>query len=152
MKNKMILTGILALLLAACNKDKFKTEPQVNIQSISPGTVDDGDVITVRGDFTDDEGDLDSVLIIYKWYNGATVVKPSTGDTLRYNLAAMNLPEKTREADMTIQYEFGTLNIDGIAKLPGVSRDTTATLGVILVDKAGHRSNYSESEKIRLKD
>lgn len=152
MKNKLVPFILFALLIASCDKDKFKTEPQVDIKSISPSTVRDGDVITIKGSFTDDEGDLDSILIVYKWYNGATVVKPSTGDTLRYTLAAMNLPEKTRQADLSVQYEFGTLNIDGLAKLPSVSRDTTATLGIILKDKKGNRSNYGESEKIRLKD
>lgn len=152
MKNKLAPLFLLTLFLVACDKDKFKTEPQVEINSIAPDNVNDGDVITVRGSFTDDEGDLDSILIVYKWYNGATVVKPSTGDTLRYTLEAMNLPDKTRQADLSVQYEFGTLNIDGMAKLPSVSRDTTATLGIILKDKAGNRSNYSESEKIRLID
>lgn len=152
MKRLSVWTVLLVFVIAACSKDKFKTEPQVKIKSIAPGTVRDGDIITIKGDFTDDEGDLDSILIVYKWYNGAAVVKPSTGDTLRYTLETMNLPAKTRQADMIIEYEFGTLNIDGLAKLPGVSRDTTATLGVILKDKAGNRSNYAESEKIRLKD
>lgn len=152
MKNKLVPFVLLALLLTSCDKDKFKTEPQVEIKSISPGRVNDGDVITIKGSFTDDEGDLDSILIVYKWYNGTTVVKPTTGDTLRYTLAAMNLPEKTRQADLSVEYEFGTLNIDGMAKLPSVTRDTTATLGIILKDKKGNRSNYGETEKIRLID
>ena len=152
MKNKQILPALLVLLLAACNKDKFKTEPQVTIKSISPSTATDGNVISIRGNFTDDEGDLDSALIVYKWYNGAVVVKPGIGDTLRYTLENLNLPEKTRQADILIEFELGTFNNPDLAKLPSVTRDTTATLGLILKDKKGQRSNYSESEKIRLLD
>lgn len=152
MKQRLVLPLILVAVMAACNKDKFKTEPQVKVKSISPNRVFKGDVLTIKGDYTDDEGDLDSLLLVYKWYNGNTVVKPSTGDTLRYTFETLNLPSKTREADLIIQFEFGTTQIDNLAKLPGVTRDTAATFGLVLKDKAGHRSNYSESDKIRLKN
>jgi hypothetical protein len=152
MKQKFVLPLIWVAITTACGKDKFKTEPQVEVKSISPKMLFDGDVLTIKGDYTDDEGDLDSLLLVYKWYNGNTVVIPSIGDTLRYTFASLNLPPKTREADLIIQFEFGTLNIDNLAKLPGVTRDTTASFGLVLKDRAGHRSNYSESEKIRLKN
>lgn len=149
MRYRFVLTLLVAAILFACNKDKFKTEPQVKIKSISPSTVFNGDVITIKGDYTDDEGDLDSVLIVYKWYNGATEIPI---DTLRYTFARLNLPAKTRQADLQINFEYNTNNIPDMVPLPGVSlRDTTATFGLVLKDKAGQRSNYSESDKIRLK-
>jgi hypothetical protein len=147
MKYSLLAIAIIFIAVIACNKDKFTTTPQVEIKSISPNTVRNGDVINLKGSFTDQEGDLDSVLIVYKWYNGTAVVKK---DTFRYTLATLNLPVKTREADLEIAFEYNTSNLN-IVTLPGVSvRDTTATLGLILKDEKANRSDYKESNQIRL--
>lgn len=160
MKNRLILSGIILLLLIGCSKDKFKTEPQVEVKSISPSYISRGNVFSIKAKYTDDEGDLDSILIVYKWYNGSTPVRPlSPGnlrDTLRFSWETLTLPADTREADLQVQYEYFTSNLlsQGIRSFSDVPtvRDTTATFGLILIDKAGHRSNYSESEKIRLQE
>ncbi|MES1219631.1 MAG: hypothetical protein ABUT20_29290 [Bacteroidota bacterium] len=135
------------ILFAACNKDKFTTDPQVTVKSISPGEVNQGNIIDLEAKFTDKEGDLDSALIVYKWYEGdsATVI-----DTLRYSVESLNLPKKTPKGDISVQFEYGSNNT-GYLPFPSVSKDTTSTFGLLLIDRASHRSNYSESSKIRLK-
>jgi hypothetical protein len=149
MKQRLLLILVLIVTVLACNKDKFTTEPKVTVKSISPGTVNNGDIITLRSNYTDDEGDLDSVYVVYKWYNGTTIVR---NDTFRYDFGMLNLPSKLREADMNVVFEYNTNNNPDLVPLPGVSlRDTSATFGLVLIDKAKHRSNYAESEKIRLK-
>lgn len=149
MKQRLLLILVLILTVLACNKDKFTTEPKVTVKSISPGTVNNGDIITLRSNYTDDEGDLDSVYVVYKWYNGTAIVR---NDTFRYAFSMLNLPTKLREADMNVVFEYNTNNNPDLVPLPGVSlRDTSATFGLVLIDKAKHRSNYAESEKIRLK-
>ncbi len=138
----------LVMVAVSCNKDKFTTIPQVDIKSISPETVFSGNVISMRGKFTDQEGDLDSIILVYKWYNGTTAVK---NDTLRYTTTSLNVPNKTREAEFSVDFEYNTANT-GLLTLPGVSvRDTTAALGMIMVDKEKNRSEYKESDPIRLK-
>ncbi len=149
MKKGMLLPVLVLFVLAACNKDKFKTEPQVDIKSISPGTVRNGDVISLKGKYTDDEGDLDSVFVVYKWYNGTAVVR---ADTFRYAFSRLGLPANTRKADIEVNFEYNTNNNPNLVPISGVSlRDTTATFGLVLKDKAAHRSNYGESDKVRLK-
>ncbi len=149
MKYFFLFAAAVLLMTTACNKDKFKTEPQVDIKSISPGTVSSGDIISVKGKYTDDEGDLDSVLLVYKWFNNTAVVR---NDTFRFNFANLGLPDKVRDADIQVLLEYNTQNQPNMVSLSGVSlRDTTANFGMLLIDKAGHRSNYSESGKIRLK-
>jgi len=148
MKNIQPLLITLLIVAISCNKDKFTTIPQISIESISPSTADNGNIITVKGKYTDEEGDVDSALIIYKWYNGATVVRK---DTFRYSFASFGLPP-TRKADVSVDFQYNTSNPNGYVTLPGASlRDTTGTLGIILVDKAKNRSNYAESKPIRLK-
>jgi hypothetical protein len=102
----------------------------------------------MKSKYTDKEGDLDTILVVYKWYNGATVVKK---DTFRYSFEALHVPAKTDEADMNVTFEYNTNNNPDLRFLQGVVKDTTATLGLILKDKAGNRSLYSESKQIRLK-
>ena len=149
MRNKILFIAVILFVLAACGKDKFKTEPQIEIKSISPSTVFSGDIISMKGKYTDDEGDLDTVFIVYKWYNGTTIVR---ADTARYPASLLRLPENTRESDVIMNFEYNTSRFQNtMVSLPGVPRDTTAAFGMILKDKAGHRSVYSESDQIRLK-
>ncbi|MCX6320019.1 MAG: hypothetical protein NTW29_22255 [Bacteroidetes bacterium] len=143
-----VACAISASILVACNKDKFTSIPQIDIKSITPTTVASGDVIDIKGKYTDDEGDVDSVLIVYKWYNGAAIVR---NDTFRYSLSALGVPQKTRQADITISFEYNTNNNPDLVTLSGTSRDTTASFGIVLKDKEKNRSDYKEAEKIRLK-
>ncbi|HSU29316.1 MAG TPA: hypothetical protein VLJ68_13105 [Chitinophagaceae bacterium] len=137
------------VLMTACVKNKFTTEPQIHIKSITPNTVFSGDVITVKSKYTDKEGDIDSVYVVYKWYNGNTVVR---ADTFRYVFDGLGVPPQITEADLDVTFEYNTGNIPHMQSLPGVfARDTTASFGLILIDKGAHRSSYSESDKIRLK-
>lgn len=142
--NKLIIFCVLVILIA-CNKDKFTTAPQVKIKGITPTTVVNGDLIELKGSFTDDEGDLDSVYIVYKFYNGDIVTDV---DTFRNSYQSLGVPANTRSAEITVAY---TYNQSNPPYLPGVNKDTTAAFGLVLIDKAGQRSNYAESEKIRLK-
>ncbi len=153
-----IITGLFLLTLIAffsCNKDKFKTEPQVTVKSISPSEVRQGTngsftVITLDAKFTDNEGDIDTVLVITKFYDGDAVTLVDTMAP-HFPIDVLKLPPKTREGDMSVQFEYNTNNSNGqYFGYPGVAKDTTATLGLVLIDAAGHRSNYSESSKIRL--
>lgn len=149
MKFGVLLAVLFSVAVLSCKKNKFTTAPQVNVKSISPGTVFQGDIIDLKAKFTDDEGDVDSIYIVYKWYNNTTVTR---NDTFRYNTSALNLPANTRQGDILVEFSYGRL-ISGYSQLPSspVARDTTSTLGLVLIDKAGHRSGYSESDKIRLK-
>ena len=150
MKIWISLFLLTTLAILSCKKDKYTTDPQVTVKSISPGQVVLGDIMTLDAKYTDDQGDVDSALIVYKWYDiDATTVTMS--DTFRYSLSGLNIPVKTRQADMSVQFEYGSVNNpNGYPTFSSVVQDTTATLGLILVDKANHRSNYSESGKIRL--
>ena len=139
---------LLFVVAISCSKDKFTTIPQVTLKSISPAVVHSGNIITLKGKFTDQEGDLDSALMVYKWYNGSTAVLIDT--FIRQSFEQFELPPKTRQGDISVDFEYNTFNT-GLRTLPGPSvRDTTAALGIIFIDKAGNRSAYVESATIRL--
>lgn len=149
MKTASILVTLLAItILYGCSKDKFTTIPQVKIRDISPGEVFQGNIVRLRGSFTDQEGDLDSVLVVYKWYNDVLVTRK---DTFRYSTENLGVPSKLREGDLFVELAYG--QVDGYITLGGtpVAKDTTVTIGLVLKDKALNRSDYAESDRIRFK-
>lgn len=149
MLRRIGLGSLFLLILIGCQKDKFTTVPQVTIKSISPSTAVSGSVIQVDGNYTDLEGDIDSALIVYKWYNNTTAVR---FDTFRFGFNLLAIPAGVQKGELTLQFEYNTNNYPNLTKLPGVSqRDTTAAFGLVLIDKAKNRSNYAESPTIRLK-
>jgi len=73
-------------------------------------------------------------------------------DTLmRFPTNRLGIPSALRESDIAVEFEYNTYNQTNMLTLPGVTRDTTAAFGLLLIDKTRKRSNYSESNKIRLK-
>jgi hypothetical protein len=108
-----------------------------------------GNVIKLLASYTDQEGDLDSIYIVYKWFNA---VGSTRTDTLqRYPISRLGLPGSLRKADIQLEFEYNTYNQPDLVTLPGVLRDTTASFGLVLIDKTRKRSNYSESARIRLR-
>jgi hypothetical protein len=149
MKTASIFVTLLAItILYGCNKDKFTTVPQVKIRDISPGEVFQGNIVRLRGSFTDQEGDLDSVLVVYKWYNDVLVTRK---DTFRYSIENLGVPAKLREGDLFVELGYG--QVDGYVTLGGtpVAKDTSVTIGLVLKDKEKNRSDYAESDRIRFR-
>ncbi|HEY0355127.1 MAG TPA: hypothetical protein VGC29_02920 [Flavisolibacter sp.] len=144
---KILVLAVVVVGLFACNKDKFKTEPQVEIKSLAPSEVRKGDIITFRAVVTDKEGDLqDSVLLVRKRFAGNTVL---TTDTLRYNISSFAFPDKSI-IEVTALFSYGELR-DGYIFANLENQDREFAVGIIVRDKAGHRSEYQESERILLK-
>lgn len=144
---RVTLCVVMALALVACRKDKFKSEPQVEIKSLGPDVVQKGQLFTLRAEVTDKEGDLqDSVLLVRKRFAGNVQL---TVDTLRYNLFDFNFPDK-QTIEVSAIFSYGEL-IDGAIFANLESQDRQFAVGMIVRDKAGNRSNYAESNKITLK-
>lgn len=144
---KTILLLVLIVSLVACTKDKFKTEPQVEIKSISPRQAQKGQNITVTATVRDKEGDLqDSVLVVRKRFTGSSLLSV---DTLRYYIGRMGFPTK-QEIELQVIFSYGELR-DGAIYHPLEQVDRGFSVGLIVRDKEGHKSEYVESEQIVLK-
>ena len=143
---RIIVFCALAFVVIACNKDKFKTEPQVEIISLSPDEAFKGDIITFRAIVRDKEGDTkDSVFVVRKVFTGTT----AKVDTLRYTLRLFRSPFKP-EIELNVLFSYGELR-DGyiFQNLENIDKDFS--VGLIVKDTAGHKSTYVESDKIVLK-
>ena len=152
---RLLVFGISATMLAACSKDKFKTTPTVEITSFGPSEAVKGNVITLTADVTDEEGDLqDSVIVYRKLYAvGSTTPLPAGVDSLiKANLSSLGVPAK-RKIEVSINLVYGELRpeIGPIQNNDGCACDRELTIGLYVKDKAGHRSEYVESKRILLK-
>ncbi len=151
MKLKFLLSLLTfyIFLLAACKKEKYTTEPQIKFKSISPSQVVKTDIISFICSFTDQEGDIqDSVLYVFKRFNGAVAL---TIDTVRLKLNPDAIPIG-RLGEIELRFSYGELLSDNSAAFLSLeSVDREVSFGLIIRDKATHRSNYVESGRITLK-
>ncbi len=149
MMNMKRIAGFLLIVATtvACSKDKFQTVPQVTITSIDPAEVFRGALITLKANVTDKESDQDSVLVVRKIYKTSIVLT----DTVKYSISTIGAPKKN-QYDIQVQFLYGIIKPD-IAPIinTDASIDRGLTLGLIVKDKAGNRSDYVESAKIVLK-
>ena len=147
---KLLLFGAIAFVLAACSKDKFETVPQVTIKEFGPEEVFKGQLIELIATVTDKEGDVqDSVYVVRKRFNASNVLL--TVDTTRYNISSLGTPKK-QEIDVQITFLYGELKPE-VAPIQNLETfaDRNFAIGLVVIDKAGNRSQYVESETIVLK-
>lgn len=146
---KILFVSVVALVLAACSKDKFQTVPQVTIESITPDEVRNGGIIQLVASVTDKEGDVqDSVLVVRKKYNSATIL---SNDTTRVSIKGLGSPQKDK-LELRITVSYGQ-QYPEYAIFQGLEYDFDRefTIGLVVKDNEGNRSEYVESKRIVLK-
>jgi hypothetical protein len=149
MRRNIFLAFVLLAIFTGCSKTKFESVPQVKVKSLSPGQVFKGDIITLKARVTDKEGDLqDSLLLVFKRFDTDNTSLLSV-DTLRASLNPIDFPD-TKDIEVQVQFSYGELQ-QPYYFLNTESDDRHISFGVIVQDRAGHRSNYDESGQIVLK-
>lgn len=145
MKMLVLLASVSALIVVACSKEKYTTEPQIKFKSVSPSEAEKGDIISFTCSFTDEEGDIqDSIIFVVKRF--ATI---PTIDSFALKLNPDVIPEG-RLGDIQIQFRYGEIDPNYVF-LNQESTDTPVSFGMMITDRAGHRSNWVESSQIILK-
>ncbi|RYZ57322.1 MAG: hypothetical protein EOO14_11115 [Chitinophagaceae bacterium] len=146
---KLLALFLVAGVLAACSKDSFKTVPQVKIESISPEEAFNGSIIEMLATVTDQEGDLqDSVIVVRKRFNAGTELSV---DSTRLSLKGLGVPNK-QKIELRVTVSYGRLYPE-YAIFQDLERnfDREFSIGLVVLDNAGNRSEYVESEKILLR-
>lgn len=123
---RIIVFSVFALAFAACNKDKVETKPHLSFKSYNSSVIGVGGDVLITLNFTDQEGDLDSVFVLRQRINqrgfspsqiidlgipkfggqnrGEVQVGLDYGTQLTFNLPALRIPG-------TNEYEADTLNL-----------------------------------------
>lgn len=145
---KRILTLlIVAVSLAACSKDKFESTPTVRIDSFGPKEVTKGQLFRLVATVTDKEGDIrdSSLLLVRKVYLRSIV----NTDTIRQDVSKLGFPQHDK-LEFQATFSYGEI-LDNAIFENYTGEEKTISVGLIVIDNAGHRSNYAESDQILLK-
>ena len=146
-KIAVLLFAVTALF--ACNKDKFKTQPQVEIKSFGPEVVPNKGTFSLRAIVRDKEGDLKDTITFYrKYFNGATMVKQDS--FLKYNLDNFGFPQHD-EIEVQLLFSYGEDRSPTYLLQNTEPADRDLVIGVVVKDQAGNRSEYVETNRITLK-
>ena len=147
---RILIVFAVVLGLAACSKDKFKTAPTVTIDSFGPAEVTNGNHFELRATVTDKEGDVqDSIILVRKKYVGSLVQVDSTAKN-RFSLKDLGAPVKDK-IELQIRFVYGRIEDGAITQDLESDFDREISIGLIVIDNAGHRSDYVESNRITLK-
>ena len=147
---RLLVFCVLAMAVLACSKDKFKTEPQVEIKSFGPDEVNNKQTFSLRAIVRDKEGDLkDSVIFYRKRFVGNTLL--SQDSFIRYSLQTFAF-QPTSEIEVQINFSYGEdRSPTYIFQNLESGSDKQLVVGMVIKDQAGHRSEYVESKRITLK-
>ena len=148
MKRILVLYA-LALAFAACNKDKVESKPHVSFKSFNTSVVPFGVDLQATLEFTDQEGDLDSVYVIRQRINQNdpnpenTLIDlgvPVFGNQNRGELS-VSLPNATH-----LTFNLPEIHIPG--SIPQRNEPDTLHLSFYLKDKAGNVSDTTSPKEV----
>ena len=148
---KIFIISAVVLTILACNKDKFETKPYLEFKSFNTDVVDVGNDLRIRLNYTDQEGDLDSIYIIRQRLNkkspriklldfvfpkfnnerkGEIFITLANGTQLLFDLPQINIPgtTPTRFEPDTLQFKFVVKDKEG-------NKSDTATSSVVYVNR-----------------
>jgi hypothetical protein len=137
---KLVLYSILCLIvIAACSKDKFQDAPNVTITEINPTQVPLQSTMSIEMEFTDKQGDPDSVFLFKSRINSVSrPVLPNAN--LAYELP--DFPEKTKGTlKITLRYNEELVSAQKAPDQPGAPNNKepdTIVYKIVVKDKGGN--------------
>ncbi|MGZ3846578.1 MAG: hypothetical protein ACXVLT_07975 [Flavisolibacter sp.] len=139
---------VLTVALVACHKDKVESTPHLEFTSFNSDVVASNGFLRVTLDFTDKEGDLDSIFVTRQRLNkrGPSYVDFFYGNTPEFG--------SQNRGELQIDFNVGQ---DLIFGLPGISvpgsnppkfEPDTLQLRFYVKDKAGHTSDTAAAKTL----
>ena len=148
MQKLVLYSAIVVTVLLACSKDKYENKPNIKIKSIDPTQAALNQSMSIRLEFTDKQGDLDTVWVKKERVN--TVQVATNPLLLAYQLP--DFPEKTKgEIQLTLDYNTALITAVSPRNQQGAPNNKepdTLILKFIVKDKAGNISDTIASDKV----
>jgi len=133
----------LAILMAACGKDKFETKPLLEIKDYSSKEISPGETLHLRIDYFDKEGDLSEALLTYIRVrtNATPIPNPNANDKVDTITTVLpSFPVKST-GEITLKFDYNFMDED-----PG--RNDTMFFRIMVIDKAGNKSDTVSTQKV----
>jgi hypothetical protein len=145
---KIFAFSVMILAFAACNKDKVETKPHLKFKSFNSKVIPVGSDALITLNFTDKEGDLDSIYVIRERTNQRSIPN--------YQLIDLGIPKfgGQTSGELQIGLDNGTqltFNLPAL-RIPGSNPEAfepdTINLRFYVKDKAGHTSDTIGPERL----
>ncbi len=145
---RIVIFCFLAMTIVACHKDKVETKPHVSFKSFNTDVVTQpSDVLRVTLEFTDKEGDLDSLFVVRERTN----LRGPDYRVIPYMVPSFDGQNKG-EIVLTMEYfkditsKLDQLRIPG--SVPAENEPDTLQLKFYVNDKAGHFSDSTSPKQV----
>jgi hypothetical protein len=143
MNTKILVTLFVLTFLAACNKDKYTSKPQLRIKSVSTKELHPGETITFKIEVTDAEGDIQDSIWVQRF-----VPRCSNSDfTAAYKMPTFTTT-KDLKGEIQVCYGYGINLGCPILPGPGCNSNDSTTFKFWIRDKAKNTSDTISSEQI----
>ena len=133
---------VLTLAIIACNKDKVESQPHLKFKSFNNDVVALNESLRVTLDFTDQEGDLDSVFVTRERLNkrsGPSYVEFPYGSIPEFGKQNRGELQLDFNVGQDIAFNLPAISIPG--SNPPANEPDTLQLRFYVKDKAGHTSD-----------
>ncbi|MEI9808065.1 MAG: hypothetical protein WDO16_09420 [Bacteroidota bacterium] len=143
---RFIFILMIALVLFGCKKDKFTTKPQLTFKSVNATEISGEQIILMKFDLTDKEGDFSPFFGIKKTVRGCAT--SNFIDTSALTIPNDFITTKGTEGEVVIQLNRSTRGTNSCL-LPGnLVRPDTTVYSFWTRDKAGNVSDTAYSTEI----
>jgi hypothetical protein len=141
----LLVILVAAFAVGSCNKDKFTTKPQLKLKSVNADTVFANTLFEIDVEFTDEEGDIDSVFI------RKVITNKNLPPTLDKRAIPGSVPDKTTTGRLLIRYFHGNDPFYPAIGDPLGVGDDLVIYKLVAKDAAGNTSDTLELKQIKIK-
>jgi hypothetical protein len=146
MKAKLLTIAAIFIVASACKKDTFETKPKLEFKRVNATTFAQGNTVSFVIEFTDKEGDIDSIYI-----HRVSKVCPTSGSYRtpgRERMPSEYEQTKNVKAEFAINFAYNVSNA-GFPTLTACGiRNDTAFFKFWVKDKAGNISDTVSSPNV----
>lgn len=148
MRILMVLVAFTAIVLIACDNNKFESTPKLEIKSINSDEIYPGQNLRVVMQYFDKEGDLSEGILTYIRVRTNSTPIPNPGQNDKPDTVWVQLPKfpdkSQAEIVQDITYNFMNENDDPLA----LGHDDTMYFRFTVMDKEGHQSDTVETKLV----
>ena len=138
---KLLILFFFAGLITGCKKDKFEDKPQLKLKSTSADVVPQNSAYRAVLEFTDKQGDLDSIYIIRQRLNRRGMLTSAKVDYPVPKFPNNNQGEIQIDFDYNIDLTVGLNPINVPGSNPQRFEPDSLRLRFVVVDRADHASD-----------
>ena len=132
------------VVLAACNKDKYQSKPQLSVKRINTTTVSPNQTLRFTIEVTDAEGDIQDTIWIQQSVKNCTL----SGFVSKYPMPQFT-GTKNLKADIDVCFSYCSQCECAIITGPRCpNRNDSSEFRFVLKDKAGNISDTLRSETV----